>query len=120
MIGILSYPDVPVVVQAGEAGRTTELIRGNDQSLLARLCPQVRRQSVALDLGAVERIDAAGLAALIALYRSASESGHGFTVFNARPHVLEILSLVGLDRVLMSHNTEEMPHLGPQARPSAA
>ena len=43
----------------------TELVRGHDQDLFARLAPVVRRQSLLLDLELVERIDAAGIAALI-------------------------------------------------------
>ena len=92
---------IPVVIEAGEPGEAMELIRGSEQRLLARLTPLVRQESVWLDLNAVERIDAAGLAALIALYCDASKAGHSFTVFNPQRHVGEILALVGLDRVLL-------------------
>lgn len=82
----------------------TELVRGCDKVLLEQLVPLVRRQNVSLDLGRVERIDAAGIAALISLYGSARDAGHCFSVSNASPRVTEILALVGLDRILLSHN----------------
>jgi anti-anti-sigma factor len=79
----------------------TELVRGQEDKLLERLTPVVRRQSVVLDLGLVERIDAAGLAALITLYADACKAGHSFTVSRPGRHVREILELVGLHRILM-------------------
>jgi anti-anti-sigma factor len=85
-----------------EQANMAELVRGTEQGLLAWLSPLVRQQSVTLDLGSVERIDAAGIAALISLYASASQAGHCFTVANPSPHVAEILALVGLDRILLS------------------
>jgi anti-anti-sigma factor len=78
-----------------------ELVRGEEQSLLAWLTPVVCSQSAALDLAGVERIDAAGIAALISLYARAHESGHQFSIVNPSAHVAEILSLVGLKPVLM-------------------
>src|SRR5580658_9711257 len=80
----------------------TELVRGQDRDLVERMSPMVRQQSVALDLANVERIDAAGIAALISLYGHARDAGHGFAVANPSAHVREILSLVGLDRILLS------------------
>jgi|HubBroStandDraft_5_1064220.scaffolds.fasta_scaffold734084_1 anti-anti-sigma factor len=85
----------------------TELVRGQEDKLLERLTPVVRDQSVTLDLAKVERIDAAGITALITLYRLASEAGHSFAVANASPRVEEILGLVGLERILASQNAEE-------------
>jgi anti-anti-sigma factor len=90
-----------------EVTELTELVRGNEHDLLARLIPLVRRQSVILDLGRVQRIDAAGIAALISLHANAYEAGHCFTVVNTTPHVAEILSLVGLERILVSRNAVE-------------
>jgi anti-anti-sigma factor len=87
-----------------------ELVRGNEQGLLARLSPLVRSQCIMLDLGTVERIDAGGIAVLISLHASAHEAGHCFTVVNPSPHVAEILSLVGLDRILVSHNAVKKSH----------
>ncbi len=104
MTGAMCDATVPVVIKAGEPGEAVELIRGSEQRLLVRLTPLVRQESVWLDLNAVERIDAAGVAALIALYCDASKAGHSFTVFNPRRRVREILALVGLDRVLLARS----------------
>jgi anti-anti-sigma factor len=81
-----------------------ELVRGSEQALLARFAPLVRRQSVTLDMSSIERIDAAGIAALISLYVGAREAGHSFTVVNPSPHIAEILALVGLERILLARN----------------
>jgi anti-anti-sigma factor len=105
---------------AFEASELTELVRGNEQRLLERVAPLVRLQCVSLDLGSVERIDAAGIAALISLYGSAGDADHCFTVSNATPRVAQILALVGLDRILMPHNTGHAAHCGPQLFQSAA
>jgi len=80
----------------------------------------VRSRSLVLDLNAVESIDAAGVSALICLYSCARESGQRFTVENARPHVAQVLALLGLEKVLMSHNSERMPHFGLRAVANAA
>ncbi len=85
-------------------GEMTELVRGRDEDLMRRVTPLVRQNDVALDLRGVERIDAAGIAALISLYGEAQETGHRFTVSNASARVAEILALVGLDRILLSQN----------------
>jgi len=90
--------DTPVRV----ACETTEIVRGQEKGFLERVEPMVLCHSVELDLGPVERIDAAGVAALIRLYCIASHAGRQFTVANPRAHVAEILRLVGLDRVLMA------------------
>lgn len=97
---------VATVVAAGEVGKAVELVRGNEQELLARLTPVVRRQSIALDMNAVERIDAAGLAALITLYCDACKAGHSFSVMRPGRHVREMLALVGLDRILLAKDGE--------------
>lgn len=81
----------------------TELVRGNDHCLVAQLEPLVRRQNVALDLKAVDRIDAAGIAALIAIYGSAHEAGHEFRLCNVPTRVSQILALVGLEGILLAH-----------------
>jgi anti-anti-sigma factor len=85
----------------------TELVRGQEKGFLDELAPVVSRQSVCLDLSLVERIDAAGLAALITLYCDACKAGHRFRVARPGPHVREILSVVGLDKILLSSNTNE-------------
>lgn len=101
-------------------GDLTELVRGTDQLLVGRLAPLVRRQSLTLDLGQVERIDAAGIAALISLYGTARDAGHNFNVVNPARHVAEILELVGLDRVLVYHNANFPSHSGLCLQHSAA
>jgi len=85
----------------------TELVRGNDHCLVAQMEPLVRRQNVALDLNTVDRIDAAGISALISLYGCAHDTGHKFRLYNVTPRVMEILSLVGLDIILLAHAPED-------------
>jgi anti-anti-sigma factor len=87
-----------------KAAGLTELVRGSDRSLLDEFTPIVRREDLALDLGHVEKIDAAGIAALITLYRAAVESGHGFHLANVSPRVREMLAIVGLDGILLSQS----------------
>lgn len=119
MTGTISNLIDTAIFPAGErAGLTestdlTELVRGQEQDVLDRLTPLVRRQSVTLDLSRVQRIDAAGIAALISLHASAYEAGHCFTVVNPNPHVAEILSLVGLERILLSRNAGRKSYSGP-------
>lgn len=84
----------------------TELVRGSEGQLIEKLASIVRRETISLDLRTVERIDAAGMAALIYLYRTAHEAGHGFCLANVAPRVRELLALVGLERILVSHNAE--------------
>lgn len=91
-------------------GEMHELVRGQEQCLVERLTPVVRQQNVTLDLRHVERIDAAGIAALISLYGSAQRAGNEFAVANAAPRVAEILRLVGLDHFLLSHDAVPCPN----------
>ena len=98
----------------------TELVRGHEQALLEQMRPLLSRQSIALDLSPVERIDAAGIAALVTLYANACQAGHSFTVSNAQPRVARILVLVGLDRILMSQNAVQSSQSGPRLQRSAA
>ena len=86
-----------------------ELVRGQERQLVERLTPVVAKQSVTLDLAQVERIDAAGIAALISLYSCARNAGNAFNVAHASHHVAEILSVVGLDRILISQNAVPVP-----------
>jgi anti-anti-sigma factor len=109
-----------VAIEASGSSQLTELVRGSEQCLLERVGPLVRTQCVSLDLGTVERIDAAGIAALISLYGSARDAGHRFTVSNASPRVAQILALVGLDRILLSQNAVQSSHCGPLLAHSAA
>jgi len=98
----------------------TELVRGQDQILTAWLSPVVRRQSITLDLSGVERIDAAGVAALISLYASAHEAGNQFAVSNPSTRVAEILALVGLEEILLSHDVNRNSQSGLRCEQPAA
>jgi anti-anti-sigma regulatory factor len=85
-------------------GDLQELVRGQEREFVERMTPIVRRQSVTLDFANIQRIDAAGIAALITVYGRAKSAGTTFSIINAPPHVVEILTLVRLDRILISHN----------------
>lgn len=92
-----------------EIAELTELVRGHEEELLEQLAPLADVQSVTLNISRVERIDAAGIAALIKLYRQATEAGHSFTVSCASTQVEEILQLVGLERILAAPGAEGVP-----------
>jgi anti-anti-sigma factor len=106
MNGTVCVEKISRIADVGEVSQLTELVRGNDHRLLEEIEPLLRRQSVSLDLSAVERIDAAGIAALISLYRIAQESGHAFNIAKASVRVAEMLALVGLDGILLSHHAK--------------
>ena len=98
----------------------SELVRGREQELIEQLRPLVRRQSLRLDVSSMERIDAAGLAALVSLYCDARKAGHQFTVVNPSRHVARILALVGLDRVLVAKDPAPVQSLGTRLDLAAA
>ena len=75
-----------------DAGDSTELVRGHDQWLLQRIMPLVHHQRLVLDLSPIERIDAAGIAALVTVYATACQEGHNFTVCNPSRQVARILA----------------------------
>jgi anti-anti-sigma factor len=79
-----------------------ELVRGNDQRFIGQFCPLVTECNLIIDMTAVQRIDAAGIAALISLYGCAREAGNTFHVSRVNPRVEEILQLVGLDHILVT------------------
>ena len=81
----------------------TELVRGSDLRLVGHVEPLVRLQDVILNCAQIERIDAAGIAALIGLYGSARNTGHSFRICNVKKHVTEVLALVGLDHILVAY-----------------
>jgi anti-anti-sigma factor len=95
-------------------------VRGQEHEFVARLTPVVLRQSVALDCRHVERIDAAGIAALISLYGSAHAAGNDFVVTHATVRVAEILRLVGLDRILIAQDAEQSQRIEVRFTQSAA
>jgi len=98
----------------------TALVRGQETALLERFAPLVRGQDLSLDLGSVERIDAAGIAALISLYGTARDAGHVFTLSNVSPRVAQLLALVGLDRILAYRNAVRKSHCASGFHRSAA
>jgi anti-anti-sigma factor len=120
MTNMVCFEEVMQRVDARQKCELNELVRGCEQLLVEEMTPVVRRQSVSLDMRNVERIDAAGIAALISLYREAHEAGHRFSVSNVAPHVAELLALVGLDGILMSHNMALTPQTEPCMAQSAA
>ena len=115
MTPAICIPTTGLMIAPFEAAGTmilTELVRGNIQRLLDGIGPLALRQSVTLDLASVERIDAAGISALVSLYTAARDARHNFAVTRATPRVSQILALVGLDRVLGSHNAASDSHSG--------
>ncbi|HEU5351069.1 MAG TPA: STAS domain-containing protein [Terracidiphilus sp.] len=98
-----------------------ELVRGQELTFVERLTPLVRQQSIVLDFTHVDRVDAAGIAALIALYGTAQGAGHSFVITGVCAHVREVLTLVGLDRILLSHNANPCgadPNCADPAKPA--
>lgn len=81
-----------------------ELVRGCEQRWLDEVMPLASKHSIELDLHAVARIDAAGIAALIRLYQAASQAQQAFHIVSASRHVKETLRIVGLERLCVSHN----------------
>jgi anti-anti-sigma factor len=97
----LCQPEEALVVAPAHM---TELVRGEEQCLVERVAPLLRDKDVVLDLNRIERIDAAGIAALISLYSASRNYGHKFSIKCVSPRVAEMLSLVRLDGILISHN----------------
>lgn len=81
-----------------------ELVRGCEQGWLDEVMPLASKYSIDLDLHAVARIDAAGIAALIRLYQAAHLARQSFHIVSASRHVKETLHIVGLDRLCGYHN----------------
>ena len=96
-----------------------ELVRGEEAQFVEMLLPAVRRQSVRLNLARVERIDAAGIAALITLYVNAVEAGHCFTIIEPSSHVLDLLQIVGLASILMGESQNKSARLDRRAYSAA-
>lgn len=97
----LCQPDVALVTAPDDLN---ELVRGDEQCLIQSVAPLLRDKDVILDLNRIERIDAAGIAALISLYSTARQYGHSFSVKCVSARVAELLTLVRLDDILISHN----------------
>lgn len=101
-------------------GDLNELVRGQDLSFVERLTPLVRSKNILLDFTHVDRVDAAGIAALIALYGTAQGAGHSFAITGACAHVREVLTLVGLDRILLCTEAAPAEQTAAQPVPSFA
>jgi anti-anti-sigma factor len=101
MISALCQPENELITAPDHM---TELVRGEEQCLLQRVAPVLREKDVILDLNRIERIDAAGIAALISLYSTARAHGRTFSIKCVSPRVAELLTLVRLDDILISHN----------------
>lgn len=117
MTGIISNTAERLVIAPGDLH---ELVRGQEREFVERISPVVERQNVTLDLGHLERIDAAGIAALITLYGHAHRAGNEFRVVNASHRIAEILTIVGLDRILLSHDAAQGSPCAPCLARSAA
>ena len=111
-MSVASYPQItfaknyfPVVLPI-----RIELVRGSEETFLHELLPRVKQESVALDLSAVDRIDAAGIAALITLYCTSIESGTTFSIVEPSHRVLELLHVVGLDSILIHGSGSATEH----------
>lgn len=87
-----------------EVAATGKLIRGCESAFVDQLLPRAQKESLQLNLSAVSQMDAAGIAALVALYRASSESGHQLSVVQPSEHVHELLHLVGLEHLLITEN----------------
>ena len=97
-----------------------ELVKGHEAVLLAQVMPLVRERDVRLDMRLVERIDAAGIAALLALYAAACNAGHAFELVHVPERVDEVLAVVGLEAILVSHNAVRFSHNEESLRLTAA
>jgi anti-anti-sigma factor len=97
-LNISSASNSPVVVIAVNC----ELVRGSEAFVVEKVLPRVKQESVALDLSGVERIDAAGIAALITLYCTSVEARTEFFIVDPSAHVLELLRIVGLESILVA------------------
>lgn len=106
--GILE-PAATLKFQTAEPGAMPELTRENIGYLLEILGPLVLLRNLKLDLTGVERIDAAGISMLLTLYSRAREAGNYFSLVNVPARIVEILSVVGLEPLLLSHNTVQNP-----------
>lgn len=95
------------------------LVRGTEDRVLDSLLPRARQESLTLDLSAVDRIDAAGIATLITIYCTAVQAGTRFSILDPSPRVLELLRLVGLESFLLPENRPTQPVNTQITRPAA-
>jgi anti-anti-sigma factor len=97
-----SFSNVAEVAAPALLTAHTELVRGTDEHFVAMLLPRVEKESIALNLANIERIDAAGIAALITLYCTACKAGTDFSIVTPSAHVLDLLRIVGLESILVA------------------
>lgn len=91
----------------------TEIVLGQEQPLIDEVAQALHFSSVLLDLSNVARVDAAGISALLCLYRLAQNTGHRFFIASPSRHVKEFLVLVGLEKLLTSRIARKSPQSGP-------
>jgi len=90
----------------------SELVLGSEQCWLDEGMPLACRRGIALDLHAVVRIDAAGIAALVRLYLAAHQARRSFRIVRSSRHVKETIHIVGLERLLLYRNVVDWPRCG--------
>lgn len=106
--------------QTAEPAGMSEVVRGECVRLLERLGLLVAEQNVMLDMTGVVRIDAAGISTLLTLYCRAREAGNRFALVNVPARIVEILSVVGLEPLLLSHNPVQDSQYEPELCRTAA
>jgi len=79
-----------------------ELILGQEDRLLTLILPIVERTDLVLDMSRVAAMDAAGIGLLVFLRQCAERAGNSFVLINPSRRVLEMLTLVHLDAVLLN------------------
>jgi anti-anti-sigma factor len=120
MTNAMCEPMTNLMMTAAEPAERSELLRDRVGSLLERIGPLVLQRNVALDLTCVDRIDAAGITALVVLYQNARQAGHRFRVTHVPARVAQILTMVGLDPFLVSHNAVRSSQYGQSLQRPAA
>jgi anti-anti-sigma factor len=98
-----AQPVLHPVVRAASLECPPELIRGQEDRLLTLLLPIIEHNDLVLDMSRVATIDAAGIGLLVFLRQYAERAGNTLMLINPSHRVQEMLSLVHLDDVLLSH-----------------
>lgn len=81
----------------------TELVRGKETEFLSAALPLAESSGLILDMSEVESLDAGGIGTLMILRQVAERGGHSLVLTDPSPRVAQILSLVGLDQILVCH-----------------
>ena len=106
-IAVRSERDHAIATIAGEIDISTV------SQLRERLAELAARRRLVIDLNQVTFIDAAGLSALVAAANRAAAHGTSLHVVCARPKILELFRLTGLDRRLPPAPTVDEVLAGP-------